>query len=315
MRLLDRILSDGFRSFRPEVDVSEIKTCLTTAQLIVVDNVAAFHFQDLKRKLTEDQQMQVSDFPNVMLPFETTFLEMRIKDNENFAATFEECGILAQMRKPGSLDYSRVKNFQEGDLERMRAVLFHKDTAYHMTCLFFFYARQLGKPIYAAIFSLPVSADGQILGADGNLSIIGKLHMPDLAGAPAQEEDFLWYLGRTFLHPCLLALSFMHCRNVKVIDEMPPPKLSKKFKRKTGRPLLRYRMLMIDHMKEILEHEGHMSTDGLKRALHICRGHFASYGKSGKGLLFGKHVATVWVPMHLRGSTEEGAVIKDYDVK
>ena len=40
-----------------------------------------------------------------------------------------------------------------------------------------------------------------------------------------------------------------------------------------------------------------------------------TYGRDGKGLLFGKHTATVWIPMHVRGNTEEGIVVKDYAVK
>lgn len=53
----------------------------------------------------------------------------------------------------------------------------------------------------------------------------------------------------------------------------------------------------------------------MKKALHICRGHFKHYGRDGKGLLFGKHKATVWIPMHVRGDIEEGAVVKDHSVK
>ena len=107
----------------------------------------------------------------------------------------------------------------------------------------------------------------------------------------------------------------MHCRNVKVVEGVPPPKLSKKHEKKSGRPLVHYHVLKIDHMKTVLEREGKASTEGLKKALHICRGHFATYGQDGKGLLFGKHAGRYWIPMHVRGKAEQGVIVKDYDVQ
>jgi hypothetical protein len=139
----------------------------------------------------------------------------------------------------------------------------------------------------------------------------------EIPGYEEREEkvQLIRFLSELYLLPSFLALSFMHCRNVKMSEERPPEKLSKKHKKKTGRPLLKYRVLHIDHMKEVLEREGGASKTGLKLALHICRGHFSQYGVDGRGLLFGKHTATVWVPMHARGGKTEGIVVKDYDVK
>jgi hypothetical protein len=46
-----------------------------------------------------------------------------------------------------------------------------------------------------------------------------------------------------------------------------------------------------------------------RRALHVCRGHFARYTEERP--LFGRVAGTFWRPMHLRGSASEGLVLKD----
>ena len=51
---------------------------------------------------------------------------------------------------------------------------------------------------------------------------------------------------------------------------------------------------------------------GIKKALHICRGHFVTY--TPKHPLFGKYVGTFWKPDHVRGNAKNGIVLKDYKV-
>lgn len=312
MRFLDRILSEGFITAKVNPDIAKITRQLESSQLVVIDNVAVYHFQDLQRKLKADETMKISDFPNVMLPFEMTFLEMRVRNNPSFEATFEECGVLARMVK-NPLDMSELAP----SLDAAKQMLLHKETAYLMACQFFVSGRRIGKkPIFSAEFVFPVSAEGQLVPVDDKLAGVQTVYLPPNTPNPEEtRENFAFYILETYLYPCFLALSFMHCRNVKVLTETPPPKLSKKYEKKTGRPLIKYRVLQIDHMKQVLEREGGASTQGLKKALHICRGHFKHYGRDGKGLLFGKYTATVWIPMHTRGSQEEGVVVKDYDVK
>ena len=46
--------------------------------------------------------------------------------------------------------------------------------------------------------------------------------------------------------------------------------------------------------------------------LHICRGHFKDYRESG---LFGKVKGIFWWDQYVRGDLENGAVVKDYNVK
>jgi hypothetical protein len=130
---------------------------------------------------------------------------------------------------------------------------------------------------------------------------------------PFAAQEHVGKVADQLIWPFLLAICFMHCRNVKVVEVKPDPRESERELRKFGKPLVTYRILEIDHLKATLRTEGQSETLGLKRALHICRGHFAHYTEERP--LFGKKAGTFWIPQHLRGSAEAGRVEKMYSVK
>lgn len=111
--------------------------------------------------------------------------------------------------------------------------------------------------------------------------------------------------------PALMTISFMHASNVSIEAVDPPEKLSKKFEKRTGRPLSRYHVLEIDPMRKQLESTG--ATRGqLRQSLHLARGHFKVFTEDAP--LFGRHVGTYWWGQQVRGSRERGVVAKDYRV-
>lgn len=114
------------------------------------------------------------------------------------------------------------------------------------------------------------------------------------------------------LNPCLLALSFCHCKNVDVNQRDHRPTRSER-RRKEGPVEDKFYTLEIKPMSKILDHavqDG--DPNGLAKALHICRGHFKQY--RGRGL-FGKHNGLFWWNMHQRGSTALGKIEKEYNVR
>jgi hypothetical protein len=121
-----------------------------------------------------------------------------------------------------------------------------------------------------------------------------------------------WQLIHWFF-PALFATSLLHCRNVRSTDVTPNKKASAQQRRIKGYPLVTYKVLDIQPMKEVLVREGQSESLGLRRALHSCRGHFANYAE-GRGL-FGKYHGQYWIPEHVRGTASEGRVVKDYAVK
>jgi len=105
------------------------------------------------------------------------------------------------------------------------------------------------------------------------------------------------------------ACLFCHCKNVAIRDHTPH---MTRQQRRHSPPAITYKVLDIAPMTRVLRDEGGIEHNGLKKALHICRGHFAHYGPDAK--LFGKYEGSFWHPMHTRGSAKNGVVVKDYKV-
>ena len=312
MRLIDRVFSEGFVTYDLDMDVDGVMSLLAKAQPIMMDNVAEYYFSQLN-PMTQGYQIKdkffTSDFPNVMLPFEFTYMEFRLPQSVFLSPQITEIGVLANMFsvEEGIRCYG----------EESRYILGREGAVYCANFWVLVRDKQMGKIRYFGGSAVPVNAEGGIVSKEGFMPFVGNLgiDLPESKGRGKEfERKSLVVFSEAFLFPCFLGLSFMHCRNVKMVEEIPPPKLSKKHEKKGNQPLVRYHVLKIDHMKSILEREGHASTEGLKKALHICRGHFATYGKDGKGKLFGKHEGRFWIPMHMRGNPDHGVVDKTYDV-
>lgn len=115
------------------------------------------------------------------------------------------------------------------------------------------------------------------------------------------------------LKPILLALSFLNCRNVTTTLREPPADINRARTKAGLKPFVRYHTIDIEPMRNVLKTEGGIEANGLKKALHICRGHFAVYREK----MFGRTLAepvTVWRPAHVRGSLDKGVVVSDYRV-
>lgn len=147
---------------------------------------------------------------------------------------------------------------------------------------------------------LPVGENGE------QFRLIG--HTPQEPEQPLQDKIENAAAGATQV--ILLAMTFANCKNVFLQEHHTPPKVARK-RAKAGKPIgTSYKTLLIDPMREVLKTEGNVEKNGLKKALHICRGHFATYTDDKP--LFGKVTGTFWKPMHVRGSKERGEVKKDY---
>ena len=130
----------------------------------------------------------------------------------------------------------------------------------------------------------------------------------------SEEHDAFARLIKTiYLHPVLLALSFMHCKNTVLTEHNPPVKVQRKRAKNNRPPLTKYYTLDIERPKTILKTEGKIDEVGLQRALHICRGHFKDYS-NGKGL-FGKYKGLYWWDSTVRGNPDAGRIKKDYAIK
>lgn len=165
-------------------------------------------------------------------------------------------------------------------------------------------------PIASYLLPLGVSGELHAGDADGRGSIFGSI--ADIEAMPLEEQRQWTDHCNRLLGPALLAVSFMHCKNVDLIEVEPPPALSRKHKKRHDRQLVRYHVLEVAAMRRVMERDGAAREHGLRHALHICRGHFKTF--SPEAPLFGRLSGTYWWESHLRGDEAIGRVEKDYRV-
>lgn len=167
----------------------------------------------------------------------------------------------------------------------------------------------------------PVGVAHYPLGEDGTL-----MRLPDGAvlsydEVPAFTPAFydgalgraVWDRLEGLVLPAMFAISLMHCKNVSIRHVDPSPAMSKKHARKKGRPLARYHVLEIAGATAALDGEGQAATRGLGAALHLCRGHFKTFGPEAP--LFGKLTGQFWWQPHARGDRRFGRVASDFQVR
>ena len=136
---------------------------------------------------------------------------------------------------------------------------------------------------------------------------------PWMQSYAAKEDEEIIKSYMTWLHPAFLAISFLHCKNVTVIDNDVPAPLAKRYRERHGVAPCHYKTLVIEPLKKILRHEGRSREVGLAKAMHICRGHFKDY-REGRGL-FGKYKQLVWMPSIVRGTRGKSAPAREIEVK
>lgn len=154
------------------------------------------------------------------------------------------------------------------------------------------------------IATVPVSADGV-----PDWQKYGVAYDEDLE---SEHQESCAVMLAEGLATALLAFRFMNARGVEIRD-VPPQRHERRRAEKAGMPTpVTYKTLEIGIMRRTLESEGQVATNGIAKAMHLCRGHFADYTK-GKGL-FGKHKVEVFVPEHVKGRPQKGVVVKDYSI-
>ena len=113
------------------------------------------------------------------------------------------------------------------------------------------------------------------------------------------------------IHPFFFALSLMNAKNVSLVDAPLPLKVAAK-RGRSGKTVLSFKTLHIEPMKARARSEATTGESHLRRALHICRGHFKDF-REGPGL-FGKYKGLYWWDSQVRGTDESGRIIKDYSL-
>lgn len=256
--------------------------------LPTIRNSTVFDIQNVEDYCMQfrEKQFNFRHLPNVLPPFEECFMQYTSKSPSHIGKLFQ-FGVLSSL-----MDLSDDKYHE-----------WRSPGAFYVSVLcILFWKPELGAtPVLCGPRSvIDISENGQYL----NCGVIDAENLT--------EVDLKTI--KAVILPALLATSFLHCKNVSrvahEIDE--PPKAIRH--NKDAAPKYRYHVLQIDPMKEVLRTEGQSETVGLKKALHICRGHFRTYGEESKGLFGRGQHGTFFVPSHVRGNAKRGVVAKDYAI-
>lgn len=325
-RLYDRMMVDGYTMFGADAVMYEHQkrmAALDGATVFACDNVAEYwHAIGGANAVVKDIERQV---PKTACPVSPAFLEATEVGNakvdvRRFGAlvlthdlrTDEGRDILASpAMRPASygLRHTNMDGVQDTEGGEWR-----EDTRFLLESWLFYEPqpggllyRSGGRPALLGVYYQPTTDSGAPI-FDGRHPLRRSVSMASTKN-PKEAASALTS-GMYFLLQLYLAISFMHCKNVEHREEVPSYLERTAWKKKHRRRLVRYHVLDIDPMRKVLDDDGGARTHGIGRALHICRGHFATYTEDAP--LFGRHTGTFWKPQHVRGSAKSGVVVKDY---
>ena len=262
--------------------------------ILLIDNVAKHFYEE-----SDQEHWRIDrDFPNIAPPFKSFWVEFKMariihskeEGDTDVSKWLPQGGRVGQLFY--ALDPSEVT--AEGVPENCKWIYWcDMWTDYHR-------ADAVADGPQGAAF-IAVDAEGRAIGNPWMHSYGGD------EACEAMKNIMAWY------NPTLLAISFLHCKNVTLVDNVVDAPLAKKWASKHGgqRPVA-YKTLVIEPLKAILRKEGRAHEHGLQKALHICRGHFADY-TGGRGL-FGKYHGKFWIPSVVRG-TRGKAAPREIEVK
>lgn len=299
------------------VSIEKMRLSAELARDIFPD-ATVFNVQNVAEYVTSGGKEQwdlTKDFPNLAPPYNACWFEYRAP--RELFRNLRQIGVLMAWENMLHVIDEMVKS--DNQISNLAAV--HKIVNDYPGAKWYCIAFLIGGdgdtargPALCASMAFGVKSDGSVVvqhGADGEPGV--TMHLPIERGLEG-DEDGDWFASqvRTVLVPALLAVSLLHCKNVTVKTSEPPRKLVQHHQ-KAGRSLVTFHTLDIKPMRTVLEHEGHASTGGLKRALHIVRAHFKTYTVDAP--LLGKHTGTWFWGSMVRGSVEHGIALKDYKVE
>jgi hypothetical protein len=189
----------------------------------------------------------------------------------------------------------------------------HPVPRWMVRALGYWYFRRHGGPHGGLVgplagWAIPVCKDGSVMPGFGPGFSLPVCDYTE--GIDDRTAEVFADLG-PLIHPALMALTFLNCKNVASCERDPDAGESEAHRRKHGRPLVKFKTLHIDPMTRLIREASRQPGGGGGSPLHICRGHFKDYRERG---LFGRHKGIYWWDHYVRGSIERGVVFKDYDV-
>lgn len=312
-RLYDRIMAS--KTLKTDYDKSVIRGAT------VVD--ASDVFSSININSVSEQYWK--DVPSFAPPFHNMLIEARIPNSNPFYA----CGLRLVVQPDAKKGLWNLMHFYEDmkggapgglthdELGKMYNLIIDGSPDMKWTMgIEVWVEPQKGNPFVAAMSWIVVNADG-------TMAKTMRIWVPTESyfSTNTSQEEAVQMMDtlEALLYPLTYSLSLINCKNVELIDTVPPPKLSQRHQKEHGEPLVIFKTIKVNPMR-VMKHstdlnapKDHSVKPEADQPLSIWRGHFKDY-RDGKGL-FGKFKSIYWWDQHVRGSIENGAVIKDYDVQ
>jgi hypothetical protein len=280
------------------------------ARVIVADNVARYYYEE-----NPQERWDLNDFPCLAPPFDHFWIEW-VNPKRIWSAEAGETIMPELARGLSAIQVRKMTAFEIYDLLRRDQKVF-QDQVPQWVLRVLPWCKLDARPVIdgpAYALLIPLDQAGRaLIGKNGKPLGIAE------TTAPLAAYDSATFEGRfaAQIYPGLLALSFMHVKNCAVLDNLPPPKLSRLHQIKTGRALKRYSTILIKATRRATG-QTRASHAGNSSPFDIRRGFFRHYGQEwcaasqpphskpadqpcpvcgcaeGKGKLFGRHSGIYW---------------------
>jgi len=282
------------------------------AKVIVADNVADYYWRGTDQEVWD----LTEDFPNIAPPFELYWIEAKnppyslSKINGMKKTPCEMSGVFVQAIE----DQQEISRLMVS-LHGCSQYGFQREPRWLLSMTPFFRMEGISCSAPVVTFFLYVDKEGALCvfrnpddGTPAYYEVVPMTRQID-------DRSKLMQITRELtpiIHVTLLATSFMHCRNVELVDIAAPSILARAQLKRHRVSFTRYSIIEIDPMVSTIRAVGAEHGVGAKQALHICRGHFKTYRQRG---LFGRYPGTYWWGPQARGAAYLGKVDSSYQVK
>ena len=282
---------------------------LGEGEIILIDNVADYYLDFLPKGFKTGDKYTVpwdydKHYPFCAPPFDTMWFEFRTTK----VYDVDRIGVRV-------LGVELTQEFLDGQTDAFRQSLMdgHPDLLKTTRWLLYMdgYLEQSNGVILGPIatYVIGVAPDGKLATNDlGDHVYVVKSY--DLTRAVGVQP--------LVVNPCLMAMSFMHTKNTRVLPVVPDlPRTKNQRKKDRKSPASKYYVLKIDPIDNAVAQRKvgarNSPEERSEAGLHIVRGHFADYTQ-GAGL-FGRIHGKFWMQAHIRGNPEHGVTEKDYEIK
>lgn len=260
-----------------------------------ISNVARWFYEE-----SSDEFESFDCFPNLAPSWPLTWAEYRVPDKIN------SHGKISPNRQREA--YKHIGIYRDAALDKKT------NSFYSLSFVFVENRSNILIPISRTVMQIDGNGKLVHIAATSNKEARSVLFSTNFYRDIYAANKDLVTLGEVMSKPFFFATSLLHCKNIKVLDpDCHHDKINRKRRKQGKLPLFRFKTLEISPMREVLRVQGQSNEVGLKRSLHICRAHFATYTKEAP--LFGKIAGTFFKPMHVKGSLKQGVVVKDYTIR